>query len=242
MNCKTGVYVIVNCVDGKKYVGSASVSIQKRWADHRRDLCRGRHHSIHLQRAWDKYGEAAFVFQVAVFCDPEQCVVFEQLWINSFMASDRQHGYNIAPIAGSTRGKLHTEESIEKMRKAHRGHKQSAEWVSKRAASMKNRGTKRKSPPARSQEHCNNLSNALKGKEVSDTHRENLSSRANDRYAGRRVMVNGELRNLKDVCKERGLRYKTVWARINTSGWTVERALELQGRHPITAGEQNANV
>lgn len=223
MNRKTGVYAIISLIDGKKYVGSASRSIHKRWDDHRRDLSNGRHHSVHLQRAWDKHGEHAFRFQVVAICDPDMCVRLEQLWIDCFRAADRQHGYNMSPTAGSTRGKMHTEEAIEKMREAHRGHKQSAEWVSKRAASMRSRGTKRKSPPARSQEHRMNLSASLKGKEFSETHRAALSSRANDRYADRRVMVNGELRNLKDVCRERGLRYKTVWARIK-KGWPVDLA------------------
>jgi group I intron endonuclease len=224
MSRKTGVYVIANRIDGKKYVGSASASIVKRWNDHRRDLTNGRHHSVHLQRAWDKHGESAFSFQVLVFCDPKQCVALEQLWMNCFRASERKHGYNISPTAGSTRGKLHTEASIEKMRQAHRGKKQSAEWVSKRAASMRNRGTKRKSPPARSQEHRNNLSSALKGKPVSDDHRKKLACRANERYADKRVMVNGEFRNLKSVCLEVGLKYTTVWARIK-KGWTVESAI-----------------
>lgn len=237
MNHKTGVYAIINLIDGKKYVGSASRSIYKRWDDHRRDLANGRHHSIHLQRAWDKYGEVAFVFQVVAICNPDMCLRLEQLWINCFRTADRQYGYNMSPTAGSTRGKMHTEEAIERMRNAHRGHKQSAEWVSKRVSSMRNRGTKRKSPPARSYEHRMNLSAAMKGKIFSDEHRRNLSLQAKKRYESNSVEFMGENRNLKEICKERGLPYKTVWSRIKKAGWSVYEALTVPiGGQRIMAG------
>lgn len=241
MNRQTGVYAIINMIDGKKYVGSASLSIDKRWNDHRRDLGNGRHHSVHLQRAWDKYGKSAFSFQVLAFCKADMCVRLEQLWIDCFRAADRRHGYNIAPIAGSTRGKLHTEEAIEKMRKAHRGHKQSAEWVSKRALSMKNRGTKRKSPPPRTHEHRMNLSAAMKGKVFSGEHCRNLSIKAKRRYESNSVEFMGEKRNLKEICEELGMRYRTVWSRIKKSGWSVEDALTVPiGVQRVMAGGEGS--
>lgn len=49
----SGIYEIVNTINGKRYVGSA-VSLKRRWVDHRRDLRAGKHHSRHLQNAWAK--------------------------------------------------------------------------------------------------------------------------------------------------------------------------------------------
>lgn len=225
---KTGIYVIMDVLSGKKYVGSAATDLRKRWVDHRRLLDQGKHHSSYLQRAWNKYGEGAFRFQVLMFCHPSQCIRFEQLWIDCFRTADPSCGYNMSPTAGSTRGFRHTAKSIEKMQKAHRGHKQSAEWVARRAASIRNRETPRKSPPERSLEHRNNLSASLTGRAFSGEHRKSLSESAKNRYAASRIEFRGELRNLKEVCAEVGARYGTVWARMKR-GLSVMEALGMAG-------------
>lgn len=224
MSGTRGVYAIINVLDGKKYVGSASLSIEKRWNDHRRDLRQGKHHSRYLQRAWVKYGESAFQFQILAICDPDRCVKTEQLWIDCFRAADPEFGYNMSPTAGSTLGTKHRPESIDKMRKAKRGHKQSEEWVARRAASMINRGTPRKSVKHTAEHRANN-SAAHKGIVFSDEHRSNLSAKARKRYEASRVEFRGEKRNLKEICEELGMRYRTVWSRINNSCWSVEAAL-----------------
>lgn len=54
-----GVYVLENVLNGKIYVGS-SKNIARRIYEHFKDLKGGRHHSIHLQRAWNLYGETSF--------------------------------------------------------------------------------------------------------------------------------------------------------------------------------------
>lgn len=56
-----GIYYIKNLVNGKKYIGS-SKNLTKRLRDHKSALRVGRHHNIHLQRAWNKYGEENFKF------------------------------------------------------------------------------------------------------------------------------------------------------------------------------------
>jgi len=56
-----GVYVIHNKVNHNFYVSSTS-NFRKRWVLHVHLLRSGRHHSPHLQSAWNKYGEESFVF------------------------------------------------------------------------------------------------------------------------------------------------------------------------------------
>ena len=56
-----GVYVILNTVNGKQYIGSTS-HIIKRWGEHRSALRQKSHGNRILQNAWNKYGEAAFIF------------------------------------------------------------------------------------------------------------------------------------------------------------------------------------
>ena len=59
-----GVYKITNTVDGKVYVGSTTIDFGWRWSNHKSALRKNKHCNIHLQRAWNKYGESAFTFEV----------------------------------------------------------------------------------------------------------------------------------------------------------------------------------
>src|SRR5690606_34420785 len=52
----SGIYEIHCTKSGRRYVGSA-VNFSARWRLHYTQLCAGKHHSRHLQRAWNKYGE-----------------------------------------------------------------------------------------------------------------------------------------------------------------------------------------
>lgn len=63
LKTKRGIYKILNKVNGKFYIGS-SINIIKRWWEHRKRLRLGIHQNIHLQRAWNEYGEGSFVFEV----------------------------------------------------------------------------------------------------------------------------------------------------------------------------------
>lgn len=101
----TGVYKITNTVNGKVYVGStASNSVEKRIAEHLRQLRSSRHHNRHLQSAWGKYGEQAFTANVIKRCSPETCIQVEQEYIDFYKSSNPDFGYNISPTAGNTRG------------------------------------------------------------------------------------------------------------------------------------------
>jgi hypothetical protein len=53
----SGIYQIRNKANGHRYVGSSN-NIQERWHKHISDLNRNKHHSRHLQNAWNKYGSA----------------------------------------------------------------------------------------------------------------------------------------------------------------------------------------
>jgi group I intron endonuclease len=84
-----GIYKIVNIIDGKCYYGS-SADIDKRFLLHLRTLRNGTHHNTHLQRAWIKYGEDAFVFEVVEECSTSQLLIVEQAYLDNNVG-----GYNI---------------------------------------------------------------------------------------------------------------------------------------------------
>lgn len=94
-----GIYEIVNTVNGKRYIGSA-VNFKKRFREHRRDLMRNDHHSIALQRAWNKYGEDAFQFlPMMTVEDSTKLIWWEQRFFDALKPE-----YNICLVAGSSLG------------------------------------------------------------------------------------------------------------------------------------------
>lgn len=58
-----GIYKITCTSNGKFYIGS-SKDICTRWLHHLSDLRLGKHHSIYLQRCYNKYGESSISFSI----------------------------------------------------------------------------------------------------------------------------------------------------------------------------------
>lgn len=97
----SGVYVILNTQNGRRYIGSAT-NLPSRFSDHHRRLELGRHKNRHLQRAWDKYGSLAFQFHVVLYCEKADALFFEQRFLNAY--PKRPLLYNINPSATSRAG------------------------------------------------------------------------------------------------------------------------------------------
>lgn len=83
-----GIYRIKNLINGKCYYGS-SKNIEKRWSTHKRGLNTNTHINCILQRAWDKYGENNFIFEIIEECDINILLETEQKYL------DLQPEYNI---------------------------------------------------------------------------------------------------------------------------------------------------
>jgi group I intron endonuclease len=83
-----GIYRIKNLINGKCYYGS-SKQIEKRWSKHKRELNTTTHINCILQRAWDKYGENNFIFEIIEECDINVLLETEQKYL------DLQPDYNI---------------------------------------------------------------------------------------------------------------------------------------------------
>lgn len=60
------IYSITNKITGTRYIGQAE-NLTTRWATHRRTLRRDQNtRNSYLQRAWNKYGEENFIFEIVV--------------------------------------------------------------------------------------------------------------------------------------------------------------------------------
>lgn len=94
----SGIYKITNNVNGKFYIGS-SQNISRRWYDHKRELRIQKHHNKYLQRAWNKYGEENFSFEIVEECKVEELSDREQLYIEKYVNSDFCYNISIDTIA-----------------------------------------------------------------------------------------------------------------------------------------------
>lgn len=118
----SGIYTITNLVNGKIYVGS-SIGIKKRFWEHKSALRNNKHCSAHLQKAFTKYGIENFSFELLIECDKKFLQSAEQYWINMLNSANHKYGYNIACVAGSTKGLPFTDEHRKKISEAKRGQK-----------------------------------------------------------------------------------------------------------------------
>lgn len=110
-----GIYSIFNKLNNKTYIGS-SCDIKRRWRHHRQNLNRGIHHCIHLQRAWNKYGENNFIFSIEQICKRKELVNIEQSYLDK-AKSDSKKYYNSTYHAGGQQPKTVTKKQKEDIKK-----------------------------------------------------------------------------------------------------------------------------
>lgn len=162
----TGIYKIRNVINNDFYIGS-SINIDSRWNVHRHLLKNNKHYNLHLQRAWNKYNEKNFVFEIIEeVLDKSKLVEREQHYLDSLNPS-----YNECKIAGNTLGAdfYKSEEHRNKISKA-------------TMMAMSRPEIKEKLKMPKSEEAKQKMSLAKKGKETwskgkifSKEHRENIS-------------------------------------------------------------------
>jgi group I intron endonuclease len=141
-----GIYKIINVVNNKFYVGSA-IDLKRRKARHFSELRTGRHSNRHLQAAWAKYGEQAFIFVVVEEVSPDaDLLAAENVWLKKHVG--KEYCYNIgadatAPQLGMsgelspTWGYKHTPEALVKIVTASKVRVQSPEEKAKRRSTMR---------------------------------------------------------------------------------------------------------
>ena len=140
MQNNVGIYRYINKVNGKSYVGQ-SLDLRHRHNEHISLLKRGLDGCILLQKAWNKYGEENFMYEIICLCNPEELDILEIKHIKKF---DSYHnGYNCnkggagnsgfnhsditkRKIAISSKGRKPTQETLRKMSLAQQGRNMSA--------------------------------------------------------------------------------------------------------------------
>lgn len=125
----TGVYKIAT--PNNFYIGSAS-NIKSRKNRHLFDLRKGVHHNLHLQRAFNKYGEEKLVFTIILICNKDNLLFYEQKALDVLKPT-----YNICVSAKSPMtGRKHSFEAISKMKLT----RSTVEYRNNHSLKMKGRG------------------------------------------------------------------------------------------------------
>lgn len=96
---RIGIYQIYCKESNKRYIGSSNF-INKRWDNHKYKLRRNAHCNEHLQSAWNKYGEKAFIFSILEECSVENLIEKETYYVELFKSHKSEFGYN-ACLPGS---------------------------------------------------------------------------------------------------------------------------------------------
>lgn len=112
---KSGVYLILNTINGKYYIGSASSKSNR----HNRLYFRFRNHfynsekntNVNLRKAIIKYGTHNFTFNIIVFDFYKNILDLENFYINKYKPE-----YNILQNAFNSLGYKHTEDTINKIK------------------------------------------------------------------------------------------------------------------------------
>ena len=180
----SGIYLITNIVNNKVYVGQAQNL-----------YVRTRQHVLYeknplLKKAFKKYGIDKFTIDVLEQCETDKLDEREQYWMDYYEVIDKNKGYNICPVAGSTRGLKKSQEEREKM--------------SKRASQRIG-----KSNPFYGKHHSDDAKEKIRqkkiGQVVSDETKRKISQRhTGEKFSEERKMAISKALKGKDKTKEHG--------------------------------------
>ena len=154
MEIISGIYRLRNRVNGKVYIGSAN-NLKYRKRQHFKNLRENKGSpNKKLQRAFNKYGEDSFVFEIIEYVeDKNKLIEREQYCFDTYLFAKKDYklfdklSYNVDPTAGSrlgfktsdetkkllskvNKGKVITEEQRQKISETLKGRKHSKERVS----------------------------------------------------------------------------------------------------------------
>ena len=201
-----GIYVIENTMNGHVYVGSA-VNFAARRRVHLHHLRHNKHHSLYLQRAFNKYGEEAFVFRFIEEVPKDRDLLLEREthWLHKLHAhynASSVHATRLgAVVSEATRQKLREiaarPEEIARKRALRLGKKQSPEAIEKIKAARANQPTTQSmlDSLAIGRAMPFDLRKGMTGKKISEATRQRM-----------REAVTEEIRQLRSA------QMKTVWA------------------------------
>ncbi len=120
------IYKITNVINNKVYIGQTTQMFKERI----KRYVAGKIHNTHLNNSYIKYGQESFKIEIIEDCEDLHNLNEREIhWIEFYNATNPEFGYN---IESGGNNKLLSDETKQELSNAHKGRKQSAEWVSKR--------------------------------------------------------------------------------------------------------------
>mgnify|MGYP001580488845 FL=1 len=162
----SGIYKIINCINGKVYIGQ-SIDIKTRFYHHKRNaLVKKVNHPLYDSIRC--YGIDNFEFIIIEEIeDINKLDGREQYWLDHYKAYNRSFGYNLRTEAKSNKGCKHSEEGRKRNSESHKGKKLSEEH--KKNISLSGLGKKH------SEETKAKMAKSAKGKPKSEIAKKNMS-------------------------------------------------------------------
>lgn len=116
---KSGIYVIINSINNKIYIGS-SKRLRNRYHGHKSLLLKNKHPSKKLLFFTNKYGIDKLQFNLLELCDTPDLIKREQYYLDTYLPFG-YIGFNTSIIAGSTLGNSPSQEVRDKISKSLKG-------------------------------------------------------------------------------------------------------------------------
>lgn len=233
------VYIHINKINNKKYVGITKTSLTKRWGKNGSGYIRNK--KTAFGRAIEKYGWENFTHEIfATNLSKERACDLEIILIKMLRTRNNMYGYNIQPGGQlGNSGIVFSEESRTKMRKAKIGKKLTEEHKKHISESLK--GHK---PANFTEESKEKLRLANIGKTLSDDTREKISNsltgitrsketkqKISDNHANKHGVFCPELKEYFDTMSDVTKKYGIPRANIDKC---IKGERKSAGKHPVT--------
>lgn len=128
------IYIIKSKIKPNRfYIGSA-LNYKRRRKLHLQQLRRGIHHSIKLQRHYNKYGRGDLEFSILELCSSDMILPIEQRYIDELTPL-----FNICKIAGNTLGYKHSSATKKRMSISKKGKPIMREWTKEQRLAVSQR-------------------------------------------------------------------------------------------------------
>lgn len=114
------LYKVTNQANDKSYIGWTD-NLERRWKQHKRPSSE----SLCLRNAIQKYGLDVFTLEVLETCESDTYAKLLEIAAIKGFNTKTPNGYNMTDGGEGTMGRLHSEESKQKMSKWQRGVKKS---------------------------------------------------------------------------------------------------------------------
>ena len=179
----SGIYKIINKINGKYYIGSSNniTGCRGRWANHIHYLNNNKHQNTHLQRAWNKYGADTFFFVILQKSPIKSLLEVEQEYLNE-ASKEKSKCYNMSFIAGKIEMTAEVKKKISRsltgIRRPYKACKpedvakrvESRKWYNHHSKKTKDKMSKAARGRIHSSESIQRMRNKLKGKKPWNVH------------------------------------------------------------------------